>query len=378
MLFIFLFASLASAAWLPCNFRTLAARATNKVSLRITITVVPFIPIPSRATPGATTLVYQGRVSGGACGFQEQQVVKLRVIRTDPSDPSVTVPNDLLKKDSAYVLQGVCSSTAGEFDVSPCGESFDGSARPDGSHDPLSSRMRSLPPRVQSDGSGVLIFYTNDHKARAEGLQQVTPNSQAIEITRTYQPTQVAGLHTITFWCHGDANQLCDISPSAMVTFLQRAKSLNSGLKTVEFITCNARHYKPGNNGPTNSYAGSVKRGMSGITSSLRGITLKAMPLGATGKRDAWSILLAEATTKSWVYISAPGDTDSLMMHGQGLIRWITNSQGGSVAFKGDIAQRANEVIRDHPKRGAVNEGDPQWSMVYGYFATLRSSLVTV
>ncbi len=262
--------------------------------------------------------------------------------------------------------------------MSPCGESFDGSARPDGVPDPLSDRMRSLPPRVPSQdlNAGVMIFYTHDHKARAEGLQEVTPGSKSEEITVTYRPTTIAGLHTIVFWCHGDPTQLCDINPSAMVTFLQRAKSANPGLKTVEMITCNARHYSPVLT--SRSYVDQVKRGMSGITSSLRGITLKAMPLGATGSREAFSILLADAGTKSWVYVVAPGTTDKLMMEGQALIRYKQTTTGGFESFTGDIAQRASEVVRDHPRRGAKAEGDSQWSMVFGYFATLRAALVTI
>jgi|GEM_PF-5474131 len=47
-----------------------------------------------------------------------------------------------------------------------------------------------------------------------------------------------------------------------------------------------------------------------------------------------------------------------------------TTPSGGSVSFRGDIAVRANEVVRDHPIR--------QWTMNYGYFNTLRNHLGTV
>ena len=94
---------------------------------------------------------------------------------------------------------------------------------------------------------------------------------------------------------------------------------------------------------------------------------MKALPTTVSGKLNAFSILLAETNTKSWVYVTAPGADDKLLMQAQSLIQYERTQDGRLVSFRGDIAQRADKTVRDNPQR--------QWTMNYGYFNTLRSCL---
>ena len=141
-------------------------------------------------------------------------------------------------------------------------------------------------------------------------------------------------------------------------------KALNAGLNTVEIITCNARHASAGD-----PFAKKLKSGI-GFRSSLKGLTIKALPTTVTGKNNAWSILLAETIHRSWVYVTAPGATDALLMEASSLINFQTNANGGLSSYRGDIATRADEMVRANPTR--------QWTMNYGYFNSLRAHLGVV
>ena len=147
-----------------------------------------------------------------------------------------------------------------------------------------------------------------------------------------------------------------------MVKVIAAWKKLNSQLNTVELITCNARHFT----GSTDSFANQLKKGLhSGLLSSTRSITVKALPVTVTGSQNAFSILLADTNTKSWCYVTGPGTDDKIMFEGANLISYENGK-----SFKGDIAVRANQVVRDNPNR--------KWTMNYGYFNMLRRNLVTI
>ena len=151
-------------------------------------------------------------------------------------------------------------------------------------------------------------------------------------------------LETLVFWGHGDAYKLCHKTPGELVDIIKAWKKSNPTLKTVELITCNARHAT----GKTTSYSKQVKSKLkSGIRSSTRDVKVKALPVTVTGSHDAFSILLAETRTKSWVYVTGPGTNDDVMMEGARLINFHTVN-GKTVSFTGDIAARANEVIKAH------------------------------
>ncbi|HKL40772.1 MAG TPA: hypothetical protein VJ894_08835 [Cryomorphaceae bacterium] len=201
------------------------------------------------------------------------------------------------------------------------------------------------------------------HGPRTQALAKVSTPSNVGDIDST-KPVLVPGLHTLAFWGHGDSSKLCGKTASEIVEIVSAWKKLNTGLKTVEIITCNARHASAGR-----PFANQLKSKF-GILSGTKGITIKGLPLTVSGKNNAWSILLAEPTFNSWVYITAPGTNDKLLMEANSLIQFETNANGGLVSYKGDIAQRADKTVRENPQR--------QWTMNYGYMGTLRNHLVKV
>lgn len=200
------------------------------------------------------------------------------------------------------------------------------------------------------------------HGPRAQTLARITGSREG-DIATT-KPSQVQALDTLTFWGHGDANKLCDKTPDQLIAIIAEWKALNAGLRTVEVITCNARHCARGD-----SYVGKLKSRL-GFRTHTRGITIKALPVTVSGKMNAWSILLAETQYSSWVYVTAPGATDKLLMEASSLIQFRQNESGGLSSYRGDIALRANEMVKAHPER--------EWTMNYGYFGTLRANLVAI
>jgi hypothetical protein len=202
------------------------------------------------------------------------------------------------------------------------------------------------------------------HQKRAHALAAVTAGSRFGDIDAT-RPAAIADLDTLVFWGHGEATRLCGKTPRELHDLIKLWKAQNPALNTIEIITCNARHASAGD-----PYVSRLKNGI-GWRSSLRGIKIKALPTSVWGKNNAWSILLAETDYNSWVYITAPGTTDALLMEAFSMINLEqVPGRDGLRSFKGDIAERANEVVRANPAR--------EWTMNYGYMHTLRAHLVVV
>jgi hypothetical protein len=201
------------------------------------------------------------------------------------------------------------------------------------------------------------------HGPRTQALASITAGSRCGDINET-EPSAIAGLDTLTFWGHGDSNKLCDKTPSELRTIIAAWRKLNKSISTIEIITCNARHCTAGT-----GYASQLKAKF-GIMSGTSGLTVKALPVTVTGKINAWSILLWEPNFDSWCYVTAPGKDDTLLMKATTLVQYEIKPDGGMICFKGDMAKRADQVVRDHPDR--------KWTMNYGYLNTLRYQLGTV
>jgi hypothetical protein len=206
------------------------------------------------------------------------------------------------------------------------------------------------------------ILYTQDHLQRGVALAGEEAGSEHALITTA---AAAKGVSTLLFWGHGDNHHLCTKNASELAEVVKAWKALNPGIHTVELITCNARHYT----GNTDSFANQLRSKLGGLFSSTRHIVIKGLPTTVTGSINAFSILLAEAPTKSWVYVTGPGVNDSEMMKGASLIKFQKVGER-TISYRGDIAARADEMVRTHRDR--------KWTMNYGYFNTLRRNLVVV
>jgi hypothetical protein len=207
----------------------------------------------------------------------------------------------------------------------------------------------------------IQILYDAKHSVRARALAAIEAGAShnLIDMVATTKPK----LDTLVLWGHGDNYGLCGKNATQMAKIISAWKKLNPQLNTVELITCNARHFV----GRTDSYVNQLKRSLrSGFRSSTRNIKVKALPVTVSGSQNAWSILLAEPNTKSWCYVTAPGIKDELMWVAAKLIKY--NIDGSD--FHGDIALRADKVVRENPTR--------KWTMNYGSYKTLRRNLAAV
>src|SRR5689334_19144893 len=98
------------------------------------------------------------------------------------------------------------------------------------------------------------VLYTADHQARGVALAAETPRARHGDIDGT-SPMAVPGLDTLTFWGHCNMTDLCGKSSKELYDLITRWKKHNPALKTVELITCNARHC----NGQMDPYANRLK-----------------------------------------------------------------------------------------------------------------------
>lgn len=205
----------------------------------------------------------------------------------------------------------------------------------------------------------------NDHGPRGRALAQVSGAGSGYIETAVPTPKSI---DTLTLWGHGDAAKLCGMDAKDISEVVKKWKAVNPGLKTVEIITCNARHASGGGK----AFVDQLKNKLHGFRSSTRDVQIKGLPVAVGGKSNAWSILLAEPTHKSWVYITAPGANDSLLMQAKSLIDFEPTPNGqGLQSYRGDIAIKADGSVRTAPM-------NRQWTMNYGYLNTLRSHLVKV
>lgn len=212
------------------------------------------------------------------------------------------------------------------------------------------------------------ILYTHDHMARGQALAGAIPMAThgSIDTNIIMKPLKFKDLDTLTFWGHGDQYKFCGMRPPEMVKLIKKWKSYNSSLKYLELITCNARHCTS-----ADPFANAVKSGLrAGFFEATHGIKVKALPVSVVGSSNAFSILLAEVKTKSWVYITAPGNDDKVLMDANHFVTTEPLADGQFKSYTGDLAVKANKVAMEHPVRN--------WTLNYGYFNNLRNNLVVI
>jgi hypothetical protein len=207
----------------------------------------------------------------------------------------------------------------------------------------------------------VHILFDEDHRERAERLAGQTPGATSGPIaTIPYQLRRGGELDILTFWGHGDPNNLCGKTLTELTALIKNWKKLNTGMNTIEIITCDARHSMIGGD----SFATKLKRALSaGILSTTRKTTLKALPVAAAA--NTCSILCANAVSLTWVYITA---LDYMNLNiATDLILYDTEKVGVSRPENTNYTMVANQMVSRYPTRN--------WQMTYGTFQNLRKIL---
>lgn len=203
-----------------------------------------------------------------------------------------------------------------------------------------------------------ILYGVGDHQNKGEALARSYPGAHCGPADKT--PLTKPGLDTLTFWGHGDSSKLCHLTPPAFVKLVSDWKKLNPTLKTVEIITCNARHATGG----SDSY---TKQVVSGIRKKHSDMAVKALPMGmgSTGAH-AWSILKFSPPTGTWCYVTAPGTVDTdFMWPAVHMVEAEMRGLGGYDLAAGARIVEAREKMR-------------KFTLNYGQLNALRAQLVVL
>ncbi|WP_420466526.1 hypothetical protein [Panacagrimonas sp.] len=144
------------------------------------------------------------------------------------------------------------------------------------------------------------ILYEHDHANRAKALDDNQGRAQLVQ-----DPVvKVAGLKTLILWGHGNSGLFCNLSPGDLADKVKEWKSKNSGIDSVEILTCNSRHAKAG----TEPYVDQFKHKLGFFT--RRKLTIKSLPvrMGVNGVNGD-SILFADYKSKTWCYLTSSEST---------------------------------------------------------------------
>lgn len=156
----------------------------------------------------------------------------------------------------------------------------------------------------------LVIWGEEDHKTRAKALA-TTYNTTAQSVDQ--KPKKVKGLDTLVFWGHGDTSKFCGKTSGEFVDLIGAWLKSNPELRTVETLTCNARHRQGGH---TDSYTEQVvtELGRKNVAKKQGKITFRALPVAtAPNGICQFSILKWHPASATWAYVAAIGVDDKRM-----------------------------------------------------------------
>lgn len=148
------------------------------------------------------------------------------------------------------------------------------------------------------------IVYESDHLNRALKMNGITDSAGCQDVKA--DPVRVKGLDTLTMWGHGTEAFFCGMDANGLHRKVKDWIKVNSGIKTVEIITCNSRH---------------AKNGALPFVSRLKPlfrfsrVKLKSLPvrMGAGGVGGD-SILFADYKSATWSYLTTPNEATFFTM----------------------------------------------------------------
>lgn len=199
-----------------------------------------------------------------------------------------------------------------------------------------------------------LVLWGHEHEDRAKELA-VAYAAETRDASKS--PKKVPGLTRLSYWGHGTPANFCEMSELEFAEQLLDWKKKNSGLDSVEILTCNGRFSGDGRQ----SYVEKVRSLLlQPKYAALHQLKFRALPAGTTpsGKACHYSILNRDMTTKSWSYVAAPGyfsgssaQTDMHMFAARlllnDLLQTPTGRQGYVQAYVQMMGMKALTV--DHP-----------------------------
>jgi hypothetical protein len=191
------------------------------------------------------------------------------------------------------------------------------------------------------------VLWGNEHEARAKAL--ATAYGEKSSAVPADRKAIVSADKTLTIWGHGGQTSFSEMTDAQAFELIKNWKAKNSGLETVEFVTCDARHAQ---NRDLDAFAARVKALMA-ADSVTRGVKLKGLPIGQ--HPDDVSILWANGGSATFLYITAPDQ--KTFDAANAIVKADTT---------GDLATLGNNMAKDSKRKYTVN---------YGAIKILRASL---
>lgn len=166
----------------------------------------------------------------------------------------------------------------------------------------LSTTPKPIPTKGDYHMSTFVIWGEDDHEVRAKSLAAAYSTTAASVKTK---PKKIAGLDKLVFWGHGDTGKFCTLKAADFVALVGEWRKLNSGLTTVEMLTCNARHKQTNTDSYTDQVVTALSRKQAKNADKVK---FRALPVAVTksGKTCDWSILKWHPRSATWAYVAAP------------------------------------------------------------------------
>ena len=167
------------------------------------------------------------------------------------------------------------------------------------------------------------ILYEHDHENRATALANRMPIYQLV----TDPVKVVPDITTLIFWGHGTAGGLCGMSPHDAAKKVKAWKASNKKIKTVEILTCNARHSATG----TDPFIAQFRRKLG--FQLRRSLKVKCLPIRmGPGGIHGDSILFADYMTKTWCYVTTPNESSLHFI--RNIFKHVCENEYGDDAIK--------------------------------------------
>ncbi|RME74684.1 MAG: hypothetical protein D6776_04735 [Planctomycetota bacterium] len=205
-----------------------------------------------------------------------------------------------------------------------------------------------------------LVLWGAEHEARAKALAKAV-KEKAHELVPDAEPIKTKD-KTLTFWGHGGQGSFCDLTPAQFVEVISAYVKKNKKIKTIEIITCDARHkQRRGEDAFINEVVAQIQ-GDKKLKKRFKKIAIKALPIAVTGK-ESYSILWASEGTNTFCYIAAKKRKD-MDEAGKRMLQLAK-----TVTPKYHLGEIGNELAKDSERK---------FSVLYGDIKNLRSYLAKV
>lgn len=214
-----------------------------------------------------------------------------------------------------------------------------------------------------------MILYGLEHQVRAQNL-----GAALGEVVAGAAPLAAGAAiphstdTTLTIWGHGGPQQFAEFTPAQLAAFVQRWKTANPGLKTLELITCDARHVQDDRDSYTDKLMPLLIRGANVL------VTVKGLPRG--GSKATVSELWAGNAVGSDGYFFLAAEDDAALQVAVGQMQAALAAVPASVPVGGIFAAAAPLMTAAVTK--LAMKGPVKFVSSGGSFAKLRSLLVPV